>query len=347
MNVVKYVWERRQRLKGKDPLKILNGSLNLFEKALRNNHVFSMPMTVQIEPTNRCNLLCKQCFRHDPATRRQLGDMPFENFKKIIYQFSNVFDVSLIGLGESFLNKDLPLMIGLLGEKRIDISLTTNGTILSDRILDAINKAPTKVQIQFSLDAAYSDTYRRIRGVDCHDKVINNIQNFLEVKHPDVTVSLGLVVMQDNLDELTDFIQLAKKLNVPRVHFGDLSGVWLSDNQNEIVIHQINTLKEKVDEARRIADQLNIDLRYNQYDYMWGDQASLTQCWFLWQYPYITWDGYITSCCNLPNPKINNFGNIIDKPFKELWNCDAYRNFRKLLKEGRPHKLCRTCHLSH
>lgn len=347
MNLAKYVWDRRHRLKGKDPAKILNASLNLLEKTLRNSRVFSMPMTLQIEPTNRCNLMCKQCFRYDHVSKRKLGDMTFENFKAIIDQFTNVFDVSLIGLGESFLNKDLSLMIGLLGERKIDVSLTTNGTLLSDQILDTINLIPSKVQIQFSLDAASGDTYKRIRGVDCHNTVIRNIKKFMDLKHPGVDVSIGLVVMQDNMNELTDFIRLASKLNIPRVHFGDLSGVWLGDNQDELIIQKKSALRENVEEARRVADQLSIDLRYNQYEYIWDDQASLTRCWFLWQYPYITWDGYITSCCNLPNPKINNFGNIIEKPFKESWNSESYRNFRELLKRGNPHKLCRSCHLAH
>jgi MoaA/NifB/PqqE/SkfB family radical SAM enzyme len=305
-----------------------------------------MPMTLQIEPTNRCNLLCKQCFRNDKGSKRTLGDMTFENFKAIINQFSNVFDVSLIGLGESFLNKDLPLMIDFLGEHEIDVSLTTNGTVLSDRILDSINQTPTKVQIQFSLDGVNSDTYKRIRGVDCHEKVIRNIKKFMASKQSGVDVSIGLVVMQDNMDELPDFIRLAHELNISRVHLGDLSGVWLGDNKDELLIQQKSTLKEMVIETRRVADQLSMELRYNQYDYIWEDQASLTRCWFLWQYPYITWDGYITSCCNLPNPEINNFGNLIEKPFKELWNSDLYQKFRKLLKEGRPHRLCRSCHLA-
>lgn len=346
VNLAKYVWQRRHRLKGKKPSMILNATLNFIEKALRNSRVFSMPMTLQIEPTNRCNLFCKQCFRYDESSKRELGDMTFENFQKIINHFSNVFEVSLIGLGESFLNKDLSKMIDLLGQRKIDVSLTTNGTMLNDKITDAINRV-RKVQIQFSLDAAYRGTYEKIRGVDCHEKVISNIETFMALKNSDVDVSLGLVVMQDNMSELTDFLQLAHKLNIPRVHFGDLSGVWLSDNQDELIIHEVNTLKEKVNEACQVADQLDIDLRYNQYDYIWEDQASLTRCWFLWQYPYITWDGYITSCCNLPNPEINNFGNIIEKPFKKFWNSDAYRNFRKLLKGGRPHKLCRSCHLAH
>jgi MoaA/NifB/PqqE/SkfB family radical SAM enzyme len=315
------------------------------ENKVRSLKLMSNPMTLQIEPTNRCNLSCKQCFRYDPASKRQVGDMTYKSFLKIMKQFPNVFEVSLIGLGESFLNNDLHKMIGFLGEKKIDVSLTTNGTVFDTKIIDAINGAK-KVYIQFSLDAATDDTYKKIRGVRRFDQVIHNIQRFMEYKGDHVSVSLGLVVMQDNLSELQQFIRLADKLKIKRIHFGDLSGSWLSDNRSEIVVCGNNDFLEKVKKATQTAYKLGIDLKYNKYEYIWEDQASLTHCWFLWQYPYITWDGYVTSCCNLPNPEINNFGNIIQKPFSEIWNNSAYRNFRKQLKNGNPHILCRSCHLA-
>ncbi|MDY7033018.1 MAG: radical SAM protein, partial [Thermodesulfobacteriota bacterium] len=290
-------------------------------------------------------LSCKQCFRHDPASKRVIGDMSYDTFFKIIQQLKNVFDVSLIGLGESFLNKDLYKMIDLLGKKKIDVSLTTNGTVFDNQILDAINRVK-KVQIQFSLDAANQNTYKHVRGVDCFETVINNIQKFMEMKDINVIVSLGLVVMRDNVNELTDFIMLAKRLGIRRVHFGDLNGSWLGNNRDELLIDTKENLERNIKNVYQLANENGIDLKYNRYSYIWKDQANLTKCWFLWEFPYITWDGYLCSCCNLPNPETHNFGNVLKIPFSQLWNSMAYRNFRKLLKEGCPHKLCQTCHLA-
>jgi MoaA/NifB/PqqE/SkfB family radical SAM enzyme len=339
---LKYILERKYRLKGKRWGQIINTSINMFENKLRRPKVFSEPMTLQIEPTNRCNLLCKHCFRFDKASKRETGDMTYEDFKKIINQFKYLFDVSLIGLGESFLNRDLPKMIDLLGRRRIDISLTTNGTVLDNQILDAINRAK-KVQIQFSLDAAKPSTYEKIRGIDCFDKIVSNIEKFMRLKQPEVLVSMGLVVMKDNLDELGDFILLAKELGIERIHFGDLSGSWLGNNRDELLIQQRDKLERNIAHTFDLAKKNNIDLRYNRYFYVWNNKDFLTKCWFLWQFPYITWDGYLTSCCNLPNPVIHNFGNVLKTPFRRLWNNEGYCNFRKLLKEGKPPKLCISC----
>jgi len=342
---IRYIIERKHRLKGKGFGQLINTSINILENRFRGERLVSLPMTLQIEPTNRCNLFCKQCFRYDPASRRELGDMSFSKFKKIIAQFPNVFEVSLIGLGESFLNKDLYKMIDFLGTKKIDVSLTTNGTKIDNKIIDSINRVK-KVAIQFSLDAATRKTYKKIRGVDCFDKVISNIQRFMKLKDDKVAASLGLVVMQENLNELDDFIGLAGQLNINRIHFGDLSGSWLSDNRDELIIDKKEKLNDKIQTAQNFAEKLGIILKYNRYEYIWGDDATLTRCWFLWQYPYITWDGFVTTCCNLPNPSINNLGNVYETPFNKIWNNKDYCNLRKLIKEARPHKICKSCHLA-
>ena len=133
---INYFIERKDRLKGKSIGQIVNTAKNILANKCRHSVVNSEPMTIQIEPTNRCNLNCKQCFRYDLSSKRAVGDMEFEVFKKIIKQFKYVFDVSLIGLGESFLNKNLFRMIDLLSAKNIDVSLTTNGTVYNEKIIN-------------------------------------------------------------------------------------------------------------------------------------------------------------------------------------------------------------------
>ena len=345
VNLVKYIWERRHRLKGKNLSQILNASLNLFENTLRHTRMCSLPMTLQIEPTNRCNLSCKQCFRYDRVSKRILGDLTFENFEKIMNQFPKVFDVSLIGLGESFMNKDLYRMIDSLDKRNVDISLTTNGTVLDKKTISSINKAK-KVYIQFSLDAALRDTYKKIRGVDCFDKVLSNIKEFIKFKKKSVHASLGFVVMLDNYHELDEFVRLAAELNINTIHLGDLNGPWLGDNRDELLIDNTTKIKKNIEKAYKTAKKKGVEIKYNKYAYLWGEEANITKCWFLWQFPYITWDGYLTTCCNLPNPETHNFGNVLKSSFKELWNSVSYRDFRETLKKGRPKKICRTCHLA-
>ena len=168
----------------------------------------------------------------------------------------------------------------------------------------------------------------------------------MKIKNPVVDVSLGLVVMQDNLKELSDFVRLSAKLNIKKIHFGDLNGPWLGYNQDELVINRKIDFKENIAKAFQTAKKVGIALKYNRYSYIWGENANLRKCWFLWQFPYITWDGYLTPCCNLPNPETHNFGNVLKHPFKELWNSDLYKQFRKSLKNNRPENICRSCHLA-
>src|SRR5437016_954224 len=73
----------------------------------------SLPKSLYIEPTNRCNSLCMTC----PRTFFPMeapADMSFERFRAIVDQFPVLERVVLHGLGEPMLNRDLPSMIRYL-----------------------------------------------------------------------------------------------------------------------------------------------------------------------------------------------------------------------------------------
>ena len=83
----------------------------------------SMPISIQIEPTNHCNYRCFFCPTGDKAllekVSRPKGYMPFKLFKKIINDIcemskiskSKIKSILLYKDGEPLLHKDLPSMI--------------------------------------------------------------------------------------------------------------------------------------------------------------------------------------------------------------------------------------------
>jgi MoaA/NifB/PqqE/SkfB family radical SAM enzyme len=59
--------------------------------------------------------------------------------------------------------------------------------------------------------------------------------------------------------------------------------------------------------------------------------------------PYITYDGYVTSCCHIENPAAGNFGNVFERPFAEIWNGAEYRAFRRDFEDLSKNENCRVC----
>jgi radical SAM protein with 4Fe4S-binding SPASM domain len=63
----------------------------------------------------------------------------------------------------------------------------------------------------------------------------------------------------------------------------------------------------------------------------------------MWHSCVMTWDGSIVPCCFDKDAKYS-MGNINEKTFGEIWNGDAYRDFRAQLFTNRKSiDICRNC----
>jgi MoaA/NifB/PqqE/SkfB family radical SAM enzyme len=119
------------------------------------------PFVIQLEATSFCNLKCSFCPVNDEATQRYLhkNTMTREIFTLFVHQ-CNRFPASIkilriIGNGEPLLNKNLPLFIEQAKESGVfnRVEITTNGTLLTHDISDAIIEAGLDV-LKVSLEAA-------------------------------------------------------------------------------------------------------------------------------------------------------------------------------------------------
>ena len=76
-------------------------------------------------------------------------------------------------------------------------------------------------RLNFSLDAATSETFLRIRGKN-FERIIRNIQTYIErfeSRRDRMWISLSFVITKSNVKEMTLFVSLAKKLKANAVKF--------------------------------------------------------------------------------------------------------------------------------
>ena len=126
---------------------------------IRPGRVRYLPTKLQLETTNRCNLGCIECYRTNLDFKAQIGDLSFENFRRIVDQFPYLRGISLFGLGEPLMNRELDDMLAYLRKDRPQVRpyITTNATLLDDsRIAMLVNH---HVDLTVSLNAATHDTY--------------------------------------------------------------------------------------------------------------------------------------------------------------------------------------------
>jgi MoaA/NifB/PqqE/SkfB family radical SAM enzyme len=180
------------------------------------------PRVMTIETSTKCNFSCPMCFRAlDDYDVPRPSEMSEENIEKIISLARKSECVALHGLGEPLLSKACFLLLDRLHGSHPAVGFNTNGSLVDDRVEKAILEGKIS-WINFSLDAATTETYRKLRNFDL-DITLSHIRNVLGTRLKaglaKPKVFMNMTLMRQNIQEATLFVELANELGVDGVHF--------------------------------------------------------------------------------------------------------------------------------
>ncbi|MCU0610879.1 MAG: radical SAM protein [Candidatus Eisenbacteria bacterium] len=304
--------------------------------------VRSWPRFLQFEVTSRCNMACAQCSRSTLGVPARQGHMSLTLFESLLGQFHRYQSVTLHGLGEPLLNPELPAMVKAVRARsaHVRVGFNTNGLRLTPDLARSLAEAGLD-EIGVSLDAASSDTHRAVRGGG-FEEIVARVRAVCASREPRPAMALALVVMEPNIGELVQFVELGKSLGVDRVSLCDLSMRWRAQGADPMAVRSLDAARQNSLEAERRAREAGLPFWYTRLDRaLWPD--AFIPCFYLWDYPYITWEGRLTPCCALPYAE-HSLGDLRATPFRRLWNGPAYRAMRAALVSGRIPPPCANCH---
>ena len=275
-----------------------------------------VPLSIQLEPTNHCNLKCISCPRDTMA--REKGYMDFELFKKVIDEASRI-GVKYIHLylhGEPLMHPDITKMIHYIKLCRLNVSMTTNGMLLDGEKIEAILHSGMTIAdyITISILGVSKEVHEKVmRGVN-HDRVISNLENLISLRKRN---SMNSPLIQTVFYEMPE-------------------------NSHEANMFR-KEWKNRVDHARCVP---YISQSYAQFNKSGASSIPLRArpCTQIWERMTILWNGDVTICCeDVGGDYI--FGNIDDSPMERLWNSDKLRSIRNLhkLKKFAEIKICKRC----
>ncbi len=164
------------------------------------------PVNVTWEITGRCNLECRHCLSADLRAQGK-GELTFEECLAVVDELAaaEVFQVNFGG-GEPFLRDDLLDVLEYAQGKGITTCVSTNGTLLTDRLIGELLRMD-HLFLQVSLDGATAGTNDAIRGAGSFARIVAGIHRLSEHGLPDL--SLNMVVTRLNAGEIADFVSLA------------------------------------------------------------------------------------------------------------------------------------------
>jgi radical SAM protein with 4Fe4S-binding SPASM domain len=187
-----------------DSLKALR-ELTLNELLFLRNSLKSKYITsLNIEPTNICNLSCTICPVNNKMSRPK-GNMDLRLFKKIISECRDLEAIQFSQWGEPLLNTHICEMIQIVKVQSIKTLLTTNGTLLNHAISLALLEAGLS-RITFSIDGT-KNTYANIRGYSYSD-IKRKIAVFKKIRdrysYP-TKIDVSMTICQQTENEIREF----------------------------------------------------------------------------------------------------------------------------------------------
>ena len=167
-----------------------------------------------IEPTTKCNLNCKMCFRHTWFDE-PICDLSLEDYRHVLETMPKTVETIFFGgMGEPLFHKDILEMIRLAAETGREVELLTNGTLLTESMINGIMDAGlTRLWISIddlethssiNADAAHGDLDHS--GHDHSGRVLSNIRMLNKLRQKRIsTLCLGItfVAMKSNVHQLS------------------------------------------------------------------------------------------------------------------------------------------------
>jgi MoaA/NifB/PqqE/SkfB family radical SAM enzyme len=330
------------------------------EEQKRPPIVATLPRTLYLETTNRCDSKCQTCIRTF-HTLEPPKDLTLAELQGIVDQFPVLDRVVLHGIGEPLLNRELFEMIAYLKAKGTTVLFNSDAiTLTPKRALKLIESGLDEYRV--SMDAATREMFLKVRGVDQFDRVVGNVEHLMELQRTlgreTPRVSLWLTAMKVNLDELPAFVRLAARIGVPEVYiqrlvfYGQGLAVQEQSMHGALQEREERLIQEAEGLARTFGIAFKASGRTTPLESLKGTELGKrpwSGCQRPWTLSYVTANGNVLPCCISPwtakDYRGAVLGNAFTQDFVNIWNGERYQRFREDFETDVPPDPCRGCGL--
>ena len=280
------------------------------------------PNRLYIETTNVCNLDCVMCPTGLHVLGRANGHMKWELFTMVIDEMApHVKTTTLHIWGEPLLHPRFADMIRYAREAGINVSISTNATLLDEKKTVALLESGLN-EIYLCLDGMKAETYEAIRKKADFEQTKANVERFIRMRreHPQrgPKTYVQIIEMEPTKEQTEEFRAFWRRPGVDRVNVKAFDS-W--GNQ----VKEINRLRDPDDELPSLKD------RYH--------------CPLLWYHCHVYYDGTVT-CCDRDYGAKYPLGNVADEGgVMKVWNGPKMAELRRkhLAKDVGDVAPCRAC----
>jgi MoaA/NifB/PqqE/SkfB family radical SAM enzyme len=184
--------------------------------------------------------------------------------------------VTFSGGGEPLVYPYIEETMEKILEAGIDLSIITNGSLLTGRKAQILAKAKW---VRISIDSINPENYAKIRGIseNAMNVLLKNIEEFAKIKDDHCELGVNFVIGQENYKEIENVAVTMKKLGVNHVKFAPLFSNETEEYHKDIKDEVIATLD-------RLSRELNsdkfkiIDLYTSDFDHYEVFKRTYSRC---------------------------------------------------------------------
>lgn len=329
-----------------ETMKTLSRKNSLLNDAeFENNKIIltSSPKIFFLQFGGPCNSFCVFCSRGHSYENFNLPSFKEKIENKIIHQLSLAEQFIFTGSGE-FLR--LPEWQDILNyfEKRypyIEKMFSTNSSSLRTEVTDVITSHKSHYSIHASLHASNATTHRMMTRADNFELIINQIKYLLErrKKSQNIRIDLFFVATTLNIEDLPNFVQLAKELGVDSV-IVNYNYIYVPAQKYLSCYFKPELTNRMFDEAASLAGDIGISVylppKFNSKEY-----SGLGICRELWSQIMLNDQGFVLPCDASHDCHLKLEDNLY---FDGIWNSEYYVKIRQELIESRNAGCYQHCH---
>lgn len=299
-------------------------------------------LRAQVELSSKCNFRCVTC-RHGYDEYGQ--HLPASIYMMICNELLPTLDtLELQGTGESLLSPHISDIVSNAIHNNVkEITLITNASLLSEAHLRQFVGA--NVQLIVSLDGPDAKTFSMHRPVGNFDNIVNNlalINNIRKESAKDTfSFTVNMVLTRMNYHTIPAMIELLSEIGAAHLFVSEVrecmpdKATWEALNILDLTFRQEFTLM--IARCASLAQEKGIGFTFNPNKK--PNKIRKKLCEAPWRHVFISADGGVSVCCELP--KI--FGNLAENSLSQIFACDELQNFRNNMLLGEYDSHCINC----
>lgn len=288
--------------------------MSIIKRENRPDVRVSNPLSVCWQITKKCQLNCLHCIANSNYIDPKRKELTTSNIKKIIDKLVNagIKRIDFSG-GDPLLKEDILDILKYCQDRDLNLVITTNGLIYSQKISNVFKA--TKCLIQISIDGD-DEMHDEIRGKGNFRRTLNNLIKF---QNDGNLVRINFTISKKNYHKINFVYNLAKKLKVGRLMYifvapqgrgNKVRNLCLSKQQKQNILQKILRIKE-------ISKNVYITI----HDY----EINYKSCFLIEPDGMVVSQGYSQDECV-------NVGKITRASVKKLWHSGHFDHLQHLLQ---------------